>query len=264
MTNMGTQVEALDTEVKATKFMWVMWADDELGNGISADATGKLYIGTAYNKPTIEGSLIATDYVWKKIVGDNADNPITLSLTADRHSVPTLSDGTGGDYDMARSTLTVLNGGTIDTANWIVTVNVSAGVEGLLTGYKYKVNNITNDTGEVEFVATQGGIILKKTFTVTKEKQGADGEHAYVTNILSSNGERFYKNTVNSILTARLMKGSEDITDSTPDAYFLWRRVSNDSDADIVWNNNHAGVKQITITSDDVYAKAVFNCDVLG
>lgn len=397
VTNMGTQVEELDAEVKATKFMWVMWADDELGNGISADATGKLYIGTAYNKPTIEGSLIATDYVWKKIVGDNADNPITLSLTADRHSVPTLADGTGGDYGMAKSTLTVLNGGTIDTANWIVTVNVSAGVEGLLTGYQYKVNNITNDTGAVEFVVTQGETVLKKTFTVTKDKQGADAisykinkshsiiirkqdgtlspqlidltsvsatgngdyssfngyfkiyeraltamtideyttleaqgfilpdkeylvadvEHPYVfrylspsaesyifytpsanseyihiefysdqalttlvsteniavssdgqdvykTEVLSSNGERFYKNMIDSVITARVKKGTEDITDSIPDAYFLWRRVSNDPSGDTVWNNNHAGMKQITITNEDVYVKAVFNCDVLG
>lgn len=395
--NIGQKVEDLDEEVKATKYTWVMWADDEFGNGISSDATGKTHIGTAYNKPTIEGSLIASDYVWKKIVGDNAENPITLSLTTDRHSVPTLSDGTGGDFSMARSTLTVLNGGAIDTDNWVVTVNVSAGVEGLLTDYQYKVNNITNDVGEVEFVATQGDKVLKKTFTVSKERQGfsainykinkshsiiirkqdgtlspqlvdltsmsatgngdytrfngyfkiyeialtamtideyttleaqgfilpdkeylvadvehpyvfrylspsaesyifytpsvnseyihiefysdqaltmlvateniavsSDGQDVYVTEVLSSNGERFYKNTVNSILTARVKKGTEDITDSIPEAYFLWRRVSNDSLGDVVWNNNHAGMKQITITNEDVYVKAVFNCDVLG
>lgn len=262
---LDTKVEDLDEEVKATKYTWVMWADDELGNGISSDSTGKTYIGTAFNKPTIDGSLIASDYVWKKIVGDNAENPITLSLTADRHSVPTLEDGTGGDFSMARSTITVLNGGKIDTDNWVVTVNVdSLNVTGALSGYRYKVDNVVGDVGEVEFVATQGDVVLKKVFTVTKDKQGIAGEHAYKTEVLSSNGDRFYKNQIDSVLTAILKKGTEDITDSVPESYFLWRRVSSDPDGDIIWNNAHAGMKQITITNEDVHVKAVFNCDILG
>ena len=263
--NIGQKVEDLDEEVKATKYTWVMWADDEFGNGISSDATGKTYIGTAYNKPTIEGSLTASDYVWKKIVGDNAENPITLSLTADRHSVPTLEDGTGGDFSMARSTITVLNGGKIDTQNWTVTVNVdSLNVTGALSGYRYKVDNVVGDVGEVEFVATKGDVVFKKVFTVTKDKQGVAGEHAYKTEVLSSNGDRFYKNQIDSVLTARLKKGTEDITDSVPESYFLWRRVSNEPDGDIIWSNAHAGMKQITITNEDVHVKAVFNCDILG
>ena len=263
--DLGTKVEDIDAEVKATKYTWTMWADDEFGNGISADSTGKEYIGVAYNKPTLEGSLTASDYVWKKIVGTDAKDPITLSLTADRHSVPTLSDGSGGDYSMARATLTVLKGGDVDTQNWTVTVNVdSLNVTGALSGYRYKVDDVVGDVGEVEFVATQGDVVLKKVFTVTKDKQGIAGEHAYKTEVLSSNGERFYKNQIDSVLTARLKKGTEDITDSVPESYFLWRRVSNDPDGDIVWNNTHAGMKQITITNEDVHVKAVFNCDILG
>ena len=196
VTNMGTQVEALDAEVKATKYTWVMWADDEFGSGISSDATGKTYIGTAYNKPTIDGSLVASDYIWKKIVGDNAENPITLSLTADRHSVPTLEDGTGGDFSMARSTITVLNGGKIDTDNWVVTVNVdSLNVTGALSGYRYKVDNVVGDVGEVEFVATQGDVVLKKVFTVTKDKQGIVGATGATGTSITSITEEYYLST---------------------------------------------------------------------
>ena len=64
--------------------------------------------------------------------------------------------------------------------------------------------------------------------------------------VLSSKGDIFYKNQINSVFTARLKKGTEDITNSVPEVYFLWRSVSSDlNGGDIIWNNAHAGMRQI-------------------
>lgn len=50
-------------------YTWIMYADDEYGNGISNDPTGKEYIGFAYNKTTPIESTNRYDYTWSLIKG---------------------------------------------------------------------------------------------------------------------------------------------------------------------------------------------------
>lgn len=45
-------------------YMWVKYADDAYGNGMSDDPTGKSYLGIAYNKDTPEESNDPNDYTW--------------------------------------------------------------------------------------------------------------------------------------------------------------------------------------------------------
>ncbi len=47
-----------------TIYTWIRYADDEQGNGISADPTNKQYIGFAYNKPVPTPSETPADYTW--------------------------------------------------------------------------------------------------------------------------------------------------------------------------------------------------------
>jgi len=45
---------------------------------------------------------------------------------------------------------------------------------------------------------------------------------------------------------------------------FIWTRVSDDSDADDIWNIDHyGGTKQIEITNEDVQVRATFYCDLI-
>ena len=53
-----------------TYYTWIRYADDDQGNGISNDPTGKEYIGLAYNKLTAAESDTPSDYKWSKIKGD--------------------------------------------------------------------------------------------------------------------------------------------------------------------------------------------------
>ena len=90
----------------------------------------------------------------------------------------------------------------------------------------------------------------------------------YLLSIESTNGTIF-RDGLNqqTTLIARLFKNGVDITSTTPASQFAWRRVSinplpypND---DATWNAAYqAGYKQITISVDDVDAKATFFCDI--
>src|SRR5690625_3400225 len=53
-----------------TRFMWVKYADDDTGSGMSDNPEGKKYIGLAYNKDTETPSNKASDYKWVKYVAD--------------------------------------------------------------------------------------------------------------------------------------------------------------------------------------------------
>ena len=54
-----------------TYYTWIRYADDENGNGISNDPTGKNYIGFAYNKETPSESSDPKDYKWSDIKGED-------------------------------------------------------------------------------------------------------------------------------------------------------------------------------------------------
>lgn len=52
-------------------FTWVKYADDASGTNMSDDATGKKYMGIAYNKTSATESTTASDYAWSKIQGND-------------------------------------------------------------------------------------------------------------------------------------------------------------------------------------------------
>lgn len=90
-----------------------------------------------------------------------------------------------------------------------------------------------------------------------------DGEDAYSVTVHSDNGNSFINGDISASLTATLYKGSEDITDTLPDNTFNWKRISQNSDTDTVWNKLHMGVgRRITISDEDVFRRAMFECEV--
>lgn len=53
-------------------YIWVKYADDAKGNGMSEYPDGKKYIGLAYNKTTATESNNSSDYIWSLIQGEDA------------------------------------------------------------------------------------------------------------------------------------------------------------------------------------------------
>ena len=63
-------------------------------------------------------------------------------------------------------------------------------------------------------------------------------------------------------LMARVWHGSMDVTDTLDASRFNWKRYSSDSMGDEIWNTNHRGMKQITLTTLDVLYSATYDCEL--
>ena len=82
--------------------------------------------------------------------------------------------------------------------------------------------------------------------------------------IISSNGNIFKNGNVNTLLSAKVYSWDEDITDTLDANQFVWTRVSEDTEADKAWNEQHfGGAKSVVITGADVKARATFYCDLI-
>ena len=82
--------------------------------------------------------------------------------------------------------------------------------------------------------------------------------------IISSNGNIFKNGNVKTLLSAKVYSWDEDITDTLDANQFVWTRVSEDTEADKVWNEQHfGGAKSVVITGADVKVRATFYCDLI-
>lgn len=89
------------------------------------------------------------------------------------------------------------------------------------------------------------------------------GDDAWSVEIVSSNGNIFKSGNIDTVLEARVYKGGVDITTDIAVENFKWKRVSNDPEGDTIWNDKYfGGTKTVTITTEDVYRRATFFCDV--
>lgn len=86
---------------------------------------------------------------------------------------------------------------------------------------------------------------------------------SYNVEIWSSNGNFFRRGNIATTLSAKVKKGNDDITSTIPSANFSWRRISANTVSDDSWNMAHQFVgAEISITTSDVWVKAVFECDI--
>lgn len=97
------------------------------------------------------------------------------------------------------------------------------------------------------------------SFTINKL---FDGEDAYSVCIESSDGTIFKNGLISTCLQAKVYKGGEEITGLLPEQNFRWIRTSRNIASDELWNSGEHRGKRVEITRDDVFCKAVFDCEV--
>lgn len=70
--------------------------------------------------------------------------------------------------------------------------------------------------------------------------------------------------TDQATMTCKVYSWDTDITDTLDASIFNWKRSSNDSELDDIWNSmpEHQGVKSIIINADDVFENSSFTCEV--
>ena len=223
-----------------TLYTWIAYADDKFGNGISLDATKKLYLGTAVNRPTKTVDLTKPSiFSWVLIKGlDGYSQHLHIKYSNDGGNTFTDNDGeTPGDW-MGQYTDFVETDST----------NVS----------DYKWTKVKGEDGE----AGKDG------------EDGKAGEDATTLRIDSSRGTVFKNNTVSTVLSAVIYKGSKRITDITAlraeygaGAYleWSWQRMGENSFGTIVATDSRIGNDgfTFTLTPEDVDTKVVFMCQLI-
>jgi hypothetical protein len=158
------------------------------------------------------------------------------------------------DYDGAAKSL------VIDCGDWD-------------TGKTYYYNNRVSHGGELWLLdgIAEGESVTgvepteehsQWTLQVKKGEEGKQGEGAVQVLIFTDKGN-VIKNGQGSVkLTAVVTKGGEEVTNIPASAY-NWKRTSDDSASDTGWNNRHVGAgKEITVTEEDIWQKAVFEVEV--
>ena len=131
-------------------------------------------------------------------------------------------------------------GGTINIGNGTFIVDETGVVTINAGGIKDKVDNIQNSVENIN---------AQKMYQVRLSYSG--------TNIMTR------KNQFSSI-SCKVYSWDEDITSTLDSSLFNWKRVSDNSDSDIEWNNSasHMGTKTINISTEDILNHASFNCEV--
>lgn len=61
---------------------------------------------------------------------------------------------------------------------------------------------------------------------------------------------------------AIVWKGANNITDEIDASRFVWKRISQDTTADELWNKQHLGVKRFKVTAQDVWYSATYTCEI--
>ena len=86
----------------------------------------------------------------------------------------------------------------------------------------------------------------------------------YRTEIVVSGSTVFDSGNQRTTLECKVYNWDGDITDTLLDSSFKWKRTSNNSNLDAIWNadSNHMGRRTIQITPEDVQNNASFSCEV--
>ena len=141
---------------------------------------------------------------------------------------------------------------------------------GSLVANIIKAGVIQSQDGSSYWDLETGEVVLRAYATTETVKQVSDRittieeQKMYRLVISSSNGNIFKNGNIQTTLYATVFSWDENITDTLDDNQFIWTRVSDDPDADAVWNADHfGGAKSIEITSDDVAVRATFFCDLI-
>lgn len=99
------------------------------------------------------------------------------------------------------------------------------------------------------------------TLVLSGEK-GEPGEDALSVQIVSDRGNVILNGEGERTLTAHVYQGADEITEHLPPSAFSWRRTSQDTADDQVWNKRHEGVGcQIVVSKEDILRSALFSCE---
>lgn len=118
-------------------------------------------------------------------------------------------------------------------------------------------NNVIDGYAKEEYVDNKVQGIESQINEINSSKM-------YRVEITTEDSTIMSSNTDKAMLMCRVYSWDSDVTDDIDSSLFSWKRTSNDSESDEIWNTmpEHRGVKFITIDVDDVIENSSFVCEV--
>ena len=187
---------------------------------------------------TVEGGTV---FHYPDAVSDNLCDPTEILLTGTAQNLTA---------DSCRWEYLAADGGWKDTGGYSSVYTLTPDFPG------WEGRNVLT----LRFIVRSSGTSYHATHTVSKQYDGSD---SYSLHVESDSGTVFRNHMVETTLRARLYKAGTEITDRIPDEQFLWSRISDDAESDALWNAEEHRGRTLRITGEDVWRKAVFNCEVL-
>lgn len=165
-----------------SKYMWVKYAQDKTGTGLTDDPTNAIYIGIAYNKTEEHESENPNDYTWTKIKGNDGEAAYTVILQNENITFSVSHENNIALTDQSFNTsVLVFKGvepvtnftiGTVDSKNGISVVKKNNTITFSVTAG----NKITSNYGSFSIPILVDGLIFIKEITWSLAKAGATGE----------------------------------------------------------------------------------------
>ena len=93
---------------------------------------------------------------------------------------------------------------------------------------------------------------------------GVDSESNTTLRLEFTNGNLLTRETVATAVSAKVLKGEEDITSEYAASAFVWTRDTGDAAADATWNAAHNGVKEFTVNASELSADVKLTCTLTG
>ena len=227
-------------------YIWIVYADDASGTGITLDSTDKAYIGIYHTREGAEPDLTRPElYSWSKIQGKDGSRGVDGSTIWISSNEPTSS---GQSFIFDKTDFVAQTG-----------KNVLAGDVVFAGDYRYVVQSVDGDN-----------VIC----TDKEELKGKDGESSIAMRIDSSRGNLFKNNNINTILSVNLFYEGIHITTSAKlkeifgaSVHLEWKYQEMDEDIwhDILITDERISDEgfQFRISTDDITEKIILQCNLV-
>lgn len=164
-----------------SKYIWVKYAQDENGTGLTDDPTNAVYIGIAYNKTEKHESDNPNDYTWTRIKGNDGESAYTVILQNENITFSVSNQNNIALMDQSFDTSVVVFKGTDAVSNFTIgTVESKNGISvtqknNTITFSVEAGNKIEADYGKFSIPISVNGLVFKKEVSWSLAKAGAVG-----------------------------------------------------------------------------------------